>query len=240
MNATSQHSSQEFALSSRPRKALFAAVFLSIIALSAARAQLSYNITDMGTLGGSVSTPSVANGQQGMNQAGMFVGSSTVSDGSEHAFLYTQNQMYDLNLLCDLSTSDFKVLTVARTINDCGEIVGEGLATNGDKHAFLMTPALVNGGRWCYSCCKWTWKHDNGWWYDGDCHCYQWHGPPGPRPPCPPNPPPCWWWPLPSWDCPPPPPPPDWCWCCINGVVYFLPVGECELRHGQCYGSKEE
>ncbi len=91
----------------------------------------------MGTLGGSTSTASAAGG---LNLAGMIVGSSNVSDKSEHAFLFVGDQMYDLNLLCDLSLSDFKVLTVAKTIGDCLEIVGEGITLNGEKHAFLMVP----------------------------------------------------------------------------------------------------
>ena len=139
----------------------FAALFCLLFAFTRAEAQLSYGVTDLGTLGGTTSTASIA-GQQNFNAAGMIVGSSTTSDNSEHAFLFTNGQMYDLNLLCDLSTSDFKVLTVAKTIDDCGLIVGEGLTNNGDKHAFLLTPTPVDGGRWCYSCCQWVWTQEGG------------------------------------------------------------------------------
>ncbi|HEV2045673.1 MAG TPA: hypothetical protein VGQ95_03655, partial [Chthoniobacterales bacterium] len=129
-------------------KAHIAAIFVSVIAFSQAQAQstqptqapLSYTVTDLGTLGGSTSTASAVGGQQAFNAAGMIVGSSTTSDNSEHAFLFVDGQMFDLNLLCDLSTSDFKVLTVAKTINDCCLIVGEGITVNGDKRAFLLTP----------------------------------------------------------------------------------------------------
>ena len=232
-------------------KAHVAALFVSVIAFSQAQAQstqptqtpLSYTVTDLGTLGGSTSTASVA-GQRTFNTAGMIVGSSTTTDKSEHAFLYIDGQMYDLNLLCDLSTSDFKLLTVAKTINDCGLIVGEGIAINGDKHAFLLTPTPVDGGKWCYSCCQWVWMQEGGgWWWETGSHSYAWHGPPGPHSACPSNPPHCWSWPLP---CPPncgcdhPPPPPDYCYCCINGHVYLRPAAECQANGGQCYYSPEE
>ena len=72
---------------------------------------------------------------------------------------------------------------------------------NGEKHAFLMTPTPVDGGNWHYMCCKWVWiQEGGGWWWDTECRCYTWHGPPGKETPCPPQPPHCWWWPLP---CPP-------------------------------------
>src|SRR5712671_2953173 len=162
MNANSSYSARRLSLSVYNTKAKVAALFLSVIAFSHVQAQsapptqgpLSYTVTDLGTLGGSTSTASAVGGQGRFNLAGMFVGSSTTTDNSEHAFLYTGGQMYDLNLLCDLSTSNFKVLTVAQTIDDCLEIVGEGVTLNGDKHAFLMTPTPVDGGRWCYSCCQ--------------------------------------------------------------------------------------
>ena len=165
MNANSDYSARRLSLSVYNTKATVAALFVSVIAFSQAQAQStpptqgpsSYTVTDLGTLGGSTSTASSAGG---LNLAGIIVGSSTVSDGSEHAFLFIGGQMYDLNFLCDLSTSNFKVLTVAKTIDDCLEIVGEGITLNGDKHAFLLTPTPVDGGRWCYSCCQWIWKQE--------------------------------------------------------------------------------
>ncbi|MEY2545071.1 MAG: hypothetical protein QOG48_188, partial [Verrucomicrobiota bacterium] len=210
-------------------KLKIAAILVFIGVVSKAQAQLSYTVADLGTLGGTTSTASVA-GQQNFNTAGMIVGSSTTSDNFEHAFLFVDGQMFDLNTLCDLSKSDFKVLTVAKTINDCGLIVGEGVTINGDKHAFLLTPTPVDGGRWCYSCCQWVWMQDGGgWWWETNSHSYTWHGPPGPHPACPPQPPHCWWWPLP---CPPncgcdhPPPPPDYCWSCLDGHVLVIPQAE--------------
>ncbi|HEX7517525.1 MAG TPA: hypothetical protein VF345_09585, partial [Chthoniobacterales bacterium] len=220
------------------------AVTLAFFAgFTCAEAQLSYSVADLGTLGGNMSSANGVAGP-GHNAAGMIVGSSTMTDGSEHAFLYVGGQMYDLNTLCDLSVTDFKVLTVAKTISDSCLIIGEGITNNGDKHAFLMTPTPVDGGQWSYACCKWVWiQEGGGWWWETDCHCYKWHGGPGKHPPCPPQPPHCWYWPLPcppDCGCPPPPPPPNYCWGCINGHVVLLPAEEITAKGGQCYGSPEE
>src|SRR3984893_10903713 len=93
-------------------RASFAASFVCLIAFSQATADLAFTVTDLGTLGGATSQANGVAGS-GVISAGMIVGSSTTSDNSEHAFLYTNGQIFDLNTLCDLSQSDFKVLTVA-------------------------------------------------------------------------------------------------------------------------------
>src|SRR5438874_4184156 len=100
---------------------LFAAFLFSFV-LTELEAQLVYTVTDLGTLGGSAST-AFGVGGQGPNAAGMIVGSSTTSDNSEHAFLFVDGQMFDLNTLCDLSQSNFKVLTVGKAINDSCVII---------------------------------------------------------------------------------------------------------------------
>ena len=75
-----------------------------------------------------------------INNLGQVVGeASYTSLGAQHAFIYTGNQMYDLNNLI-LPGSDFVSLTVALGINDLGQIVGEGTTANGDEDAFLLTP----------------------------------------------------------------------------------------------------
>jgi probable HAF family extracellular repeat protein len=182
-------------------KAGLAAIFFLLIGFSRADAQFSYSVTDLGTLGGNATTANGVAGRGGSNTFGMIVGSSTTNDNSPHAFLYTENQMFDLNTLCDLSQSDFKVLTAATSISDSCLIIGEGITNNGDKHAFLLTPLRVEGGQWSYNCCQWIWiQEGEGWWWEEGCGCYRWHGPPGPHRPCPPQAPPCWWYPLP---CPP-------------------------------------
>jgi probable HAF family extracellular repeat protein len=244
MNATLARPSTGLTFLACSSKLIVAGLFLSIVGLSQAQAPLSYTVTDFGTLGGSTSTASAVGSQQATNKAGMRVGSSTTGDNSEHAFLFVDKQMYDLNLLCDLSTSDFKVLTVAKTIDDCGEIVGEGITINDEKHAFLLTPTPVDGGNWCYTCCKWVWKQEGGGWqWDTDCHCYTWHGPPGPHDACPPQPPHCWWWPLPCPDgcgCDPHHPWDNYCYCCINGQIYVVLTADCQKYGGQCFPTLEE
>src|ERR1700730_1225389 len=242
MSATLDHPGRPLTLLAGNSRAIFAAFFVSIAFFSQAQAQpqaqaqapLSYTVTDLGTLGGGTSSASGTAGQQAQNTAGMIVGTSAASDGSDHAFLYTKAQMFDLNNLCDLSTSDFKVLTAAKTINDCCLIVGEGITVNGDKHAFLLTPTPVDGGSWCYVCCQWIWKQqDGGWWFETGCHCYKWHGGAGRHPPCPtppPLPPPPASAQLPPTYQPPPPPTAPQCRCCIDGKVVLTTPADCLER----------
>ena len=168
--------------------------------------QSDQGVTDLGTLGGNQSSA------LGSNTPGQAVGFSTVADGTVHAFLFSSDQMVDLNSLCDLAAGGFRLLTVAKAINDSMVIVGEGIANDGQKHAFMLTPLAIDGGNWRYiSGCdpcqpgspegQWVWiQIDGWWWWETHCGCYRWHGPPGRNPPCPPQPPHCWWWPLP---CPP-------------------------------------
>jgi probable HAF family extracellular repeat protein len=228
-------------------KICFAVAIILASAPVHVRAEPSFTVTDLGTLGGNTSTANSVAGN-GANAEGMIVGSSTTADNSEHAFLFVEDKMYDLNNLCDLSQTNFKVLTVARTISDSLVIIGDGVTKNGDKHAFKLTPQSVAGGQWHYQCCQWFWIQDGGgWWWEEGCGCYKWHGPPGPHPPCPPENPPCWEYPFP---CPPPihrptptPTPtetPGQCWCCVNGQVVLVTPGECGLKGGQCYPTREE
>jgi len=227
----------------RTRNAFALTFIFLLFGFTRTEAQLSYTVSDLGTLGGTTSSASTA-GQQNFNAAGMIVGSSTTSDNAEHAFLYTNGEMFDLNTLCDLSTSNFKVLTVAKAINDDCVIVGDGVTLNGEKHAFLLTPALVDGGRWSYRCCQWVWIQDGGgWWWESSFCTYKWHGGPGDHAPAPPGPPPCWWWPLP---CPtecgihPPPPPPNYFYCCIKGDIVLTTAEDCAAKGGQRFDSLEE
>jgi probable HAF family extracellular repeat protein len=86
---------------------------------------------DLGTLGGSQSYA------YGINASGQVVGYSYTNSGYEHAFLYSNGAMTDLNSL--LITPGW-TLTNADAINDNGLIVGYGTNPAGQTRAFLLTP----------------------------------------------------------------------------------------------------
>lgn len=65
------------------------------------------------------------------------MGSSYTASGAEHAFLYSDGSMNDLNNL--ISNDSGWVLIQADAINDSGQIVGDG-TIDGNHHAFLLTP----------------------------------------------------------------------------------------------------
>ncbi len=86
--------------------------------------------SNLGTLGG-LNASAYA-----INNNGIVVGDSTLADGSQHAFIYRNGQITDLNGL--IATSGW-VLTSARAINDRGQIAGVG-TLNGINSGFLLTP----------------------------------------------------------------------------------------------------
>ncbi len=91
-----------------------------------------YEVTDLGTLGG---TYSEANG---LNTAGQVVGSSTTVPGQEpyglgtRAFLWTDGTMTDLGTLGG-------EISWAIDINDAGQVVGSSETAEGTQHAVLWT-----------------------------------------------------------------------------------------------------
>jgi probable HAF family extracellular repeat protein len=93
---------------------------------------------DLGTLGGGSSYA------YGVNDSGEVVGYSWLADGEQHAFLYDDGKMLDLNSLIP-ANSGWELLD-AYGINDAGQITGEGLY-NGQLSAFLLTdpPAGLPG-----------------------------------------------------------------------------------------------
>ena len=57
-----------------------------------------------------------------------------------HAFLYTDNALYDLNDLLE-GGRGWELLDAAGVLNAAGQIVGTGL-WNGSQHAFRLDPVL--------------------------------------------------------------------------------------------------
>jgi probable HAF family extracellular repeat protein len=73
--------------------------------------QIQYNVTDLGTLGGTVSCAS------GINNSGQVVGYAYTSEGDYHAFLYDRGEMIDLGTFGGPNST-------ASAINDSGQVVG--------------------------------------------------------------------------------------------------------------------
>ena len=86
----------------------------------------------LGTLGGNSSRA------QDINNNGWIVGSSNISPGVEHAFVWIDGTMHDLHDLIPESSGWF--LGVAEAINDKNQIVGNGTNPQGQPRGFLLTP----------------------------------------------------------------------------------------------------
>jgi probable HAF family extracellular repeat protein len=87
-------------------------------------------ITDLGTLGG-------ANSQaRAINSAGVIVGESEVAPWVNHAFVYRDGVMIDLDpLLVGIGLTGGSTAT---DINDNGDIVGTAMGADGVEHAFVL------------------------------------------------------------------------------------------------------
>jgi probable HAF family extracellular repeat protein len=101
----------------------------------------TYQVTDLGTLGGAYSYA------YGINSSGKVVGESTTSTGETHAFLF-DGTMHDLGTIAGTYSS-------ANGISDNGLIAGQGSSsvvngifgpTNGPTHAFLYDGAMHDLG----------------------------------------------------------------------------------------------
>jgi probable HAF family extracellular repeat protein len=101
-----------------------AALALALAAPATTRADVSYTVTDLGTLGGTYS------GATGINASGQVVGSSYTASGQLHAFLYDSTGMHDLGTLGGAGSG-------ANGINASGQIVGSAQNASGSYHAFL-------------------------------------------------------------------------------------------------------
>jgi len=76
-----------------------------------------------------------------INNRGQVVGysSTSYSDPTEHAFIWDNGVMLDLNTLLDASGTGW-TLEYAEGINDRGQIVGNGISLSGLRHGFILTP----------------------------------------------------------------------------------------------------
>ena len=116
-------------MANRRWRALLLVLALAMISGPACAVQ-QYAMTDLGTLGGSESRA------YGVNRFGQVVGSSQISTGDSHAFLYTPGVgITDLGMLGGN-------LSKAYAINDAGQIAGWAGLTQGvgSMRAFLYTP----------------------------------------------------------------------------------------------------
>jgi probable HAF family extracellular repeat protein len=93
-------------------------------------------MSDLGTLGGD----SIA---WGISNNGEIVGGSYLANGSEHAFLFTDGKMIDLNTLLSPSVASLYTVVVADGINNHGQIAASGYLDSNPSYsqAFLLTPA---------------------------------------------------------------------------------------------------
>jgi probable HAF family extracellular repeat protein len=89
-------------------------------------------MSDLGTLGG------VWSAAYGINDSGDVVGGSATAGGPEHAFLYANGSLEDLN--DRLAGGSGWVLVEARGINASGQIVGIGRLNGGFLRGFLLNP----------------------------------------------------------------------------------------------------
>ncbi len=88
---------------------------------------------NLGTIPGGMSSYA-----QSINSSGAIVGYAALTSGAQHAFLYTNGVMVDLNSLID--PAEGWVLSGATGINDAGQIVGYGFNSSGQTDAYLLTP----------------------------------------------------------------------------------------------------
>ncbi|HST79825.1 MAG TPA: HAF repeat/PEP-CTERM domain-containing protein [Verrucomicrobiae bacterium] len=105
-------------------------------------ADVLYSVTDLGSLGGGISSGS------GINNAGQVTGSSWPLSSSSHAFLYSNGQMSDLGTLGGS-------FSVGEAINDAGQVAGFSDTFTNATRAFLysndqMTDLGTSGGTSSY------------------------------------------------------------------------------------------
>jgi probable HAF family extracellular repeat protein len=112
------------------RRILVLAVVLSFLCPLVLQADITYELIDLGTLGGDWSAA------QSINDAGQVVGSAVNSDGWRHAALFDPTGSGNNIDLGTLGGSRGE----ANSINNAGQIVGESLNSNGNSRATLFDP----------------------------------------------------------------------------------------------------
>lgn len=120
------------------RCAIVCAALMAMRFAPLAKADIEYNVVDLGTLGGNYSQA------YAINNSGQVVGVATLAGGQEHAFLYQNGSMVDLGTLGGSYSQ-------ATAINNSGVIVGTTADSTGQPLGFIykngaMTalPALPN------------------------------------------------------------------------------------------------
>jgi probable HAF family extracellular repeat protein len=90
-----------------------------------------YTAIDVGTLGGNLSVG------RGINDAGQITGYSNTSSGTQHAFLYTNGQMTDLD--------PTGISSLGTAISNAGQVAGSFyLTARGPAHAFMYSNGRMN------------------------------------------------------------------------------------------------
>ena len=112
-----------------PVRLLAVALFACCLLTAAPVAAQTYQVIDLGTLGGNRSEA------KDINEAGQIVGSAENAGGQDRAFLWQNGTMTDLGTLSGAES-------VALGINDAGWVVGEADTAGGDTHAFLWRAGL--------------------------------------------------------------------------------------------------
>jgi len=104
----------------------FKIILLILVLEAVGSAQATYTITDLGTVGGSISSG------LGINASGQVTGSS-----DPHAFLYSRGTMTDLGTLGGPTS-------VGRGINGSGQVTGQADTSATNTHAFLYSQGVMN------------------------------------------------------------------------------------------------
>ena len=92
---------------------------------------VEYTVTDLGTLPGGSESYAF-----GINNNGQVVGEAETASGVQHAFLYSNGTMTDLN---NLIPTPYNYESAATGINDSGQVVGSSVTTGNVNRAFLYS-----------------------------------------------------------------------------------------------------